>query len=138
MRKFFHVVFTLNFLYILLIAAQVAAIVFLCLLLPSFLPGVIAFAAVWALNVITAVLLLSQQGAGAEARCAWLMLTVALPVAGAVLCLLCMFKKQNRGILTVTNASDAPLSSAAHALCGTCSAGYDKAVYFAKIGRAHV
>ncbi len=134
MRKIFRLIFNLNFLYMLLIAAQVAAIVFLCLSLPAFLPGVIAFAAVWALNVITAVLLLSQSGAGAEARCAWLIVTAALPAAGAVLCLFCMVKRRDRGMLTVKGTDGTSVAKAAGALCGTCAAGYDKAVYFSDGG----
>lgn len=131
MRKILKLIFSLNFLYIFLIAAQVAAIVFLCLCLPAVLPTVIAASAVWGLNAVTAALILSGSGAGAETRCVWLYATAALPVAGAVICLLCMVKSNEKGILTVKSAQDGPFSRAANAMCGTCAAGYDKAVYFA-------
>lgn len=130
MRKPFRILFNLNFLYMILIAAQVAAIVFFCLCLPAVLPAMLVLAAEWLLTVLTAVLLLTRDG-GAEAKCAWFALIAALPVAGAVLYLLCALKKEERGILEVTGANpSAPLARAANLQCGSCEAGYERAIYF--------
>lgn len=129
MRKPLRILFNLNFLYITLIAAQVAAIIFFCLCLPAVLPTVAVLAAEWLLTALTAVLLLSRDGY-AEAKCAWFAVVASLPVAGAVLYLLCAMRKKPRGILEVTDAEHtSPLARAAGALCGTCEAGYERAVY---------
>ena len=44
MRNLPKLIFSINFLYILLIAAECAAIIFLCVFVPSFLPVAVAFA----------------------------------------------------------------------------------------------
>lgn len=124
MRKLTRYIFNINFLYILLIAAQVAAIVFLCVCLPAFLPTVFAVITVWALSAATAALILSRADGDAEIRCVWLALIMALPVAGAVICLICAVNKKRRGVLLYDGGDGTKFP------CGTAEAGYDDAVYF--------
>lgn len=129
MRNFPRMIFSLNFLYIAMIAAQVAAIVFLCLFVPYALPLAFVCVALWAVTAITSAVLFSRKGA-AEVKCVWFVLIAALPVAGALIYLFATIKKKPCGILKV-NAAPAPsLERAANALCGTAAAGYDRAEYF--------
>lgn len=140
MRRFFGLLFNVNFLYLTLIAAQVAAILILCLCLPALLPSMLSVAAIWALSALTAALLLSRADNGAEVKCAWLTLVVLLPVAGAVICLLSGIKRTPKGVLTLKTyeymqeTPAAPLARAAGALCGTTAAGYEKAEYLSDGG----
>ncbi|MDE5729804.1 MAG: PLDc N-terminal domain-containing protein, partial [Clostridia bacterium] len=142
MRKLVKTIFSINFLYLVLIAAQVAAIIFLCLTLPSVLPLALAFAVVWLLNAIAACVLFSRKGAP-EVKCAWFVLITALPVAGALIYFFATFKIQPcGGALKVTaqecDSANLPqtdllksLAPAAQKTCGTGLAGYEKAEYFA-------
>ena len=129
MPKFLKIIFSLNFLYITLIAAQVAAIIFLCVYIPSTMPLAIAFAAVWIMDGICALILFSKKGAP-EVKCVWFLLIAALPVVGAIIYLFASSGKRNCGCLKIDGGGKEGLESAANALCGTARAGYEKAVYF--------
>lgn len=129
MRNFPKLIFSLNFLYIALIAAQLAAIIFLCLYLPSFLPAAAVLALTWLLSASSAAVLFARKGA-AEVKCAWFVLIAALPVAGALIYLFASIKKQPCGILKVNAVKERGLAGAAASTCGTAAAGYDRAAYF--------
>ncbi len=137
MRNFNKFIFSLNFFYIFLIAAQVAAIIFLCLYIPSRLPAVAILAIFWLATTVTCGILYMRKGTP-EVKCAWFVLISALPLAGPLIYLVSSVKKRQCGILSVNadnlsgeNADDlSGLSAAANALCGTVAAGYDEAEYF--------
>ena len=129
MPKFFKVIFSLNFLYIIAIAAQVAAIVFLCVYIPSTMPVAIAFAAVWILDGICALILFSKKSAP-EVKCVWFLLIAALPVVGAIIYLFASSGKRRCGCLKIESDDKIGLNGTANLLCGTARAGYEKAVYF--------
>ena len=130
MRNFPRMIFSLNFLYIALIAAQVAAIIFLCLFIPYSLPLAFVCVAVWLFNAVTSAVLFSRKGA-AEIKCVWFVVISALPVAGALIYLFATIKKKPCGILKVNDGEIGfPYAAAANALCGTCAAGYEDAAYF--------
>jgi len=125
MRK----LFSLNFLYLTLIAAQVAAIVFLCLYVPRCLPVCLGWITVWLIDAIAAAVLFSRKGAP-EARSAWFVVIASLPVAGAVIYFIATVKNKPCGILDVNAPAAAGNAAAAGALCGTAEVGYDRAVYY--------
>ena len=127
--RILKIVFSLNFLYILLIAAQVAAIIFLCLFVPSVIPLAAAYAGTFLLSAITAAVLL-VRGGGSEAKCAWFVLIAGLPVAGSVIYLLATARGRRCGILKVNAGTLGDISACAGDMCGTCAAGYDRAIYF--------
>ncbi len=127
--RFLKTVFTLNFLYIVLIAAQVAAIIFLCLYVPAIIPLAAAYAGTFLLSGITAAILLTKSG-GSEAKCAWFLPIAAIPVAGAVIYLIATSGRKKYGTLKINAGSLSPESSCANSACGTCEAGYDFALYF--------
>lgn len=127
--RFFRIVFTLNFLYIVLIAAQVAAIIFLCFAVPSVMPLAAAYAGTFLLSGVTAAVLLTRSGSS-EAKCAWFLPIAALPVAGAVIYLIATAGKKKYGILKVHAEGLSREGACANSVCGTCEAGYDGAVYF--------
>ena len=129
MPKFPKFVFSLNFLYIILIAAQVAAIIFLCVYIPSTLPVALALAAIWILDGVCACILFSRKGAP-EVKCVWFLLIAALPVVGAIIYLFASSGKKNCGSLKTESDGAIGLGKAACALCGTAEAGYEKAEYF--------
>ncbi|MDE6597234.1 MAG: hypothetical protein K2K60_01170 [Clostridia bacterium] len=113
----------------LLIAAQIAAIIFLCLFIPSYLPVAAAAAGIWLLN-IAAVSSAISRGTSPEINCALALFIVALPVAGAVIYFIAARSRKGRGALNITNANpQGGLEKAAYAACGICGAEYDKAVY---------
>ena len=122
-------IFSLNFLYIILIAAQVAAIIFLCFYMPSVIPLAAAYGGTFLLSAITAAVLLARGG-GSEAKCAWFVLIAGVPVAGSVIYLLATARGRRHGILNVKAGAYSPLGACANGMCGTCEAGYDGAVYF--------
>lgn len=131
MRNFPKFIFSLNFLYILLIAAETAAIIFLCLYLPAFMPVAAAFAAVWIISLIAVISVAGRDGSP-EINCALALLVIALPVAGALIYALSIHGKKEWGTLTVTDAEPADgLESAAYECCGVSGVGYDSAEYFA-------
>lgn len=130
MPNFPKLIFSLNFLYILLIAAETAAIIFLCLYLPAFMPVAAAFAAVWAVSLIAVIFIAARDGSP-EVNCALALLVIALPVAGALFYALSVHGKKEWGTLTVTDATPVDgLESAAYECCGVSGAGYDEAEYF--------
>lgn len=86
MRNFTRLL-TLNLLYIILIAAQVAAIIFLCLEFPAFIAPSAAGAAIWLVNCAAA-LHLTQSERPADTKCALFALFLFLPPAGAIVYLL--------------------------------------------------
>lgn len=130
MRNFKKTIFSLNFLYLTLIAAQVAAIIFLCFYIPSLLPAVLTFIMLWLVTAITAAVLFSREGAP-EVKCAWFVCLAALPIAGALIYLLATFKRKPYGILKVNaDRKLCGLSAAANELCGTCETGFERAIYF--------
>lgn len=124
-----RIVFSLNFLYILLIAAQIAAIVFLCLYVPAIIPVAAAYVCAWVLSAVTSVILLTR-GDGFESKCAWFVLIAALPFAGAIIYLIAGSKTHTYGLLKVKSSPATAAGKCANAMCGTCEAGYDNAVYF--------
>lgn len=127
--RFLKLVFSLNFLYLLLIAAQVVAIIFFCLYVPAVIPLAAAYAGAWIFSAITACVLLTRNG-GAETKCAWFLLIAAIPFAGALLYLIATAKNRPYGALKIAGPALSPMGACAHGLCGTCEAGYDNAVYF--------
>lgn len=121
--------FSLNFIYIILIAAEIAAIIFFCMWLPSLVPVAAVSAGIWVLSLIAAATAY-YRGGSPEINCSLILMIIALPVAGAVIYLCSALRTQRRGVLKVTkNTPQSGEESAAKALCGTGGAGYDKAVY---------
>ncbi len=129
MPKFPKFIFSLNFLYIILIAAQVAAIIFLCVYIPSTLPLTLAFAVIWLLDGVCACILFSRKGAP-EVKCVWFLLIAALPVIGAIIYLIASSGRKSCGALKIESQNSTGLGAAANALCGTVEAGYESAEYF--------
>ena len=124
-----HKLFNINFIYVILIAAEIAAIVFLCILLPSIVPVTAAvFAVVWMLNLIAGTLAYCK-GASPEISCSVILLIIALPIAGALAYLFSALKRNARGILKTEGLSaEEGEERAAKSLCGTGGAGFEKAV----------
>lgn len=129
MRKLPELLLKLNFWIIFLIAAQVAAIIFLCAYIPAFLPSALAFAIVWLLSAVSAAILFTRAGAP-DVKCVWFVVIASVPVAGAIIYLLASVKRKPRGILKVKSEKETGLARAANVLCGTVEAGYLKARYF--------
>ncbi|MDE6850669.1 MAG: hypothetical protein K2J54_05010 [Clostridia bacterium] len=77
-------VFSRFFICITVIAALIAAIIFLCFYIHSLLPAAAALALSYLFSLIAALHLLVGNSP-AEFKCVWLVLIVALPVSGAVL-----------------------------------------------------
>lgn len=124
------IIFSLNFLYILLIAAQIAAIVFLCLYVPAVIPVAAAYAAAWFLSFLAAAVLLARGG-GYEGKCAWFVLIASLPVAGPVIYFIAGAKSRAYGVLKIKSSPKTPEGVCAQKFCGTSETAYDNAVYFA-------
>ena len=82
--RFIRFVFSRFFICITVIAALVAAIIFLCVYIHSLLPAAAAIALSYVISVIAALCMLVGDSP-AEFKCVWLIVIVALPVAGAVL-----------------------------------------------------
>ena len=130
MRNFPKIIFSINFLNILLIAAECAAIIFLCLYLPAFMPVAAAFIIIWVITLITVIFAVGRGGSP-EINCSTALFIIALPIAGALVFALSRLRKKERGTFTVTNAQpQGGLEAAAYEYCGICGAGYDKAIYF--------
>ena len=129
MRNFPKFIFSLNFLNLLLIAAESAAIIFLCLYLPASLPVAGAFFGVWLITLI-AVIFAVGRGGSPEINCSIALFIIVLPVAGALIYFFSRLRRKECGTLTITNVQPADgLEGAAYECCGTGGAGYDKAVY---------
>ena len=87
MRNLTKIFFKLNFWILLLIAAQVAAIIFLCLYIPAFMPLAFALFLVWLLAAASATLLFARDGTP-EIKCVWFVVIASVPVAGALVYLI--------------------------------------------------
>lgn len=129
MRKFFNIILKSNFWIILLIAAQVAAIIFLCLYIPAFLPVAAALVLIWLLSAVSATVLFNRRGAP-EVKCVWFVIIAAVPVAGALIYLLASVRSKPCAVLKVTGPTDLGLPAAANAFCGAAEASYLRAAYF--------
>ncbi len=124
-----RIVFSVNFIYLMLIAAQIAAIVFLCLYVPAVIPVAAAYAAAWFLSLAAAAVLL-VRGGGCEGKCAWFVLIASLPVAGPVIYFIAAAKNRACGILKIKASPHTPDGRCAYKICGTSEAAYDNAEYF--------
>lgn len=121
--------FNLNFIYLILIAAEIAAIIFLCVLLPSFIPATSVLAVVWIVSVVAGVIACCK-GASPEISRSVILMIIALPIVGGVIYLISTLRKKERGLLKIDgNTSQSGEEGMAKALCGTGGVGYDKAVY---------
>ena len=100
MRDFKKIFFKLNFWIIILIAVQVAAIIFLCLYIPTLMRISIVLALVWLLAAFSAALLFYRKGA-AETKCVWFVIIAALPVAGALIYLIASIKDKPHAVLKI-------------------------------------
>ncbi len=121
--------FNLNFIYLILIAVEITAIIFLCIFLPAYLPIAVTFVAIWLFSLISSVLIYSK-GNSPEINCSQILVIIALPIAGALIYLFSALRRQHRGILTITgNEPKNGEEKMIKELCGTGGAGYDKAVY---------
>ena len=130
MRNFLKHVFSINFLYLLLIAAETAAIIFLCLYIPSVLPVTAAFAGIWLFTLITAAVVISR-GASPEINCAVVLMIIALPVAGAVIYLIAAARRRVYGGVKLAGANpESGLEAACYKSCGVCAVPYERAEYF--------
>ena len=130
MRNFPKFIFSLNFLYILLIAAETVAIIFLCLYIPAFLPAAAVFVSVWLITLITVICAVSRVDSP-EYNCAVALFVTALPLAGAIIYAFAKAGKRECGTLTLTDAKpQGGIEAAAYGYCGTCGAGYDRSIYF--------
>lgn len=130
MRNFPKFIFSLNFLYLLVIAAETVAIIFLCIYIPAVLPVAAAIIGIW-LVTLTAVISVVCRGGSPEINLSLVLFLIALPLAGAVIYAFSLFCRKKCGMLTVTGAPAAEgMEAAAYQSCGTCGAGYDRAVYF--------
>ncbi len=124
MRNFKQFIFSLEFLYILLIAAQVAAIIFLCAILPSLLPVAIIIFAVWLAGFVCAFFLFTGK-APAEVKCALYITFFALPLVAPLIYAVSSVKRRKYGILRLQSENKEKILP-----CGTVISGYDKAEYF--------
>ena len=137
----------LNFIYILFIAAEIAAIIFLCVWLPAYVPVTAVVILIWALNLVS-VMIAYFKGASPEISCSVILMIIAFPIAGALIYLFSLFTKKWRGLVNVEGAEpQSGEENAVKALCGTGGVGYESAVYlksgmeyynllFEEIGRA--
>lgn len=91
MRGFFNFVFSRLFLCLLVIAAYLAAIIFLCFYIPTLLSFGAAVAGVYLLSATVAIVLLMRDSPP-EFKCAWLCFIAAVPVLGAVTYVVCHYK----------------------------------------------
>ena len=124
-----HKLFNLNFIYLILIAAEIAAIIFLCVWLPAYIPVTAAVALFWVLS-LAAGILAYFKGASPEISCSVILMIIAFPIAGALVYLFSSFAKKRRGLLKVAGAeAQSGEENTVRALCGTGGVGYDKAVY---------
>ena len=128
MRSFPKLFFSVNFLYLVLIAAEIAAIIFLCFLIPSYLPVAAAVSGMWVLSFIAAIVAAVKTRPKSLA-CSVLLFITALPVAGAILYFIWRFGKNKGAAISVEGPVPDGFSIAAKNACGTCAAGYDKVVY---------
>jgi len=129
MRNFFKLVFSLNFLYVLLIAAETAAIIFLCLYIPTAMPVTAVFVGIWLLSLCVSVVIVSRGGSP-EVNCVLMLFVAALPIAGAVIYLIASAHGKICASLTLKDAKpESMLERAAYEVCGISGVGYDEAEY---------
>lgn len=113
-----------------LVAAQVAAIIFLAFFIPAVAPVTVTFAVMRISAIVISVVLLLRHSSP-EVKCAWFAVISIMPVAGTVFLLLASLKKKPQGVLTVVGAPDGTdFARAAKFSCGTVKASYLKAEYF--------
>lgn len=129
MRKVFVFLFSKEFLYFFLIAAQVAAIVFLCVLLPAFLPLGVTLLAAWAVAVTTCGALLTSDR-GNEYKLAWLAVFLALPLAAPLIFIAGSSYGKKKRELKIGSDTEFLFSEAAKKACGAGASGYEKCEYF--------
>lgn len=91
MRGFFRFLFSRLFVCLLLIAAYLAAIVVICIYIPTFLSLGAAAAGLYILSAAVAVVLINRD-MPPEFKCAWLCFIAAVPVVGAVTFVVCQYK----------------------------------------------
>lgn len=121
--------FSLNFIYILLIAGEMSAIVFLCLYLPSFMPVAVVFTAVWFITVLTVMTVVCRNGSP-EINLSLALFVTAIPIAGSIIYLVMKSASKKCGLLEITSPPPlSGLSRACYSACGTCETGYDRAIY---------
>ena len=119
----------LNFLYLILIAAEIAAIIFLCVWLPAYISITATVAVVWALNLVAG-MIAYFKGASPEISCSVILMIISLPIAGAVIYFFSLLAKRGRGLLKVEGTEpQSGVENVVKALCGTGGVGYDKSVY---------
>lgn len=126
MRNFTKRIFSLNFLYIILIAAETVAIIFLCLYVPALLPVAAAVTAEWFITLIGVISAACRDGSP-EINCSAALFITAIPIAGALIYFISRISRKKCGALKVTR--DNPCAGDFPAY-GVCSAGYERAVYF--------
>lgn len=130
MHRFLKLVFSINFLYLLCVAAETAAIIFLCLFLPSVMSLTAVCIGVWILNVTVSCLIIAK-GRTAEVNCALILLVISLPVLGAVIYFFTCIKSKNGGTVKIKDAKpQTQLEKACLSFCGIGGANYDRAEYF--------
>lgn len=128
MHRLFNFIFSINFIYLIIIAVQVAAIIFLSVLLPAYLPFATFYVVGFLINLSAAFLLLSRKSED-EIKIAWLVLILTLPYFGAFFYFLFTHKKRGEFHLQFT-PSGSGFERAANKFCGTCLAEYTSATYF--------
>ncbi len=97
--RFVKFIFSRFFICITVIAALIAAIIFLCVYIHSLLPAAAAIALSYLVSLAAALTLLSADSPS-EFRCVWLIVIIALPLSGAVLYFLSRFNRTKKSPLT--------------------------------------
>ena len=124
MRQLSNLFFKLNFWIIILIAVQIAAIIFLCLYIPSLMRVTIFVALFWLLAAISATVLFLRKGS-LETKCVWFVIICALPVAGALIFFLASRRDKPHGILKIR-----PKTQTEESARLPYAVSYDNAQYF--------
>lgn len=94
MRGFFNAVFSRLSISLVLIAAYLSAIIFLCFYIPSLFSFGAAVAGIYLLSVIVALSLIARDEPP-EYKCAWLCFIAAVPVVGAVMYVVFKYRRQD-------------------------------------------
>lgn len=113
-----------------MIAAQVVAIVFLCLFLPALLPWALFLALFWLMNLICACIIFTRKGAPDDS-CGWFIILTAFPIFGALAYFIINPRRQATALLKIDAEGLDGRARAVNALCGTVPANYAHAEYFA-------
>lgn len=130
MRNLTKILFSLNFLYIIIIAAETVAIIFLCLYIPAFMSVAAVFLFVWIITLIT-VFSVARRASSTEVNFALVLMVTALPVVGAIIYAVFSRRRRECGTLTMHGCKpQTQLENASLYYCGTSGANYDKAQYF--------